>query len=184
MPQEIEVRFLKITPRQLAAKLEKMHAIDRGELLLDEVIFYDQAQTWRDEHKYVRLRKSGDTVTLTYKHNTAQTIDSMHEIEVEIDDFEAGIQIIEATGLLIVRRQQKKRHTYIFGDVTLDFDTWPGLPTYLELEGPDENSLRKAASSLGLDWKDVVTLDARSIIEQIYGIPVSTMTEFVFLTAQ
>jgi adenylate cyclase class 2 len=104
----------------------------------------------------------------------------MEEIEVEIDDFDAGKQIIEATGLQIVRRQQKRRHTYILGDVTLDFDTWPGLPTYLELEGPDENSLQKAASSLGLDWKDVVTLDARSIIEQIYGIPVRYMTEFVF----
>jgi adenylate cyclase class 2 len=180
MPQEIEVRFLKTTPKQLAEKLEKFHAVDKGEMLLEEVIFYDQDQKWRDEHKFVRIRKSGDTVTMTYKHNTGQTIDSMEEIEVQINDFSGGIQIIEATGLQIVRRQQKRRHTFIFGEVTLDFDTWPGLPTYLELEGPDENSLQKAASSLGLDWKDVVTLDARSIIEQIYGIPVRDMKEFVF----
>ncbi len=178
--QEIEVRFLKTTPKQLAEKLKKLHAIDKGEVVLEEVIFYDQARKWRDEHKFVRIRKSGDTVTMTYKHNTGQTIDSMKEIEVEIDDFDGGIQIIEATGLQIVRRQQKRRHTYILGDVVLDFDTWPRLPTYLELEGPSEKSLQNAASSLGLDWKDVVTLDARSIIEQIYGIPVSTMTEFVF----
>jgi len=180
MPQEIEVRFLKTTPKQLAEQLKKLGAIDKGEVVLEEVIFYNQSHTWRDEHKFVRLRKSGDTVTLTYKHNTGQTIDSMQEIEVEIDDFDAGIQIIEATGLQIVRRQQKRRYTFILGEVTLDFDTWPGLPTYLELEGPNEKSLQEAASSLGLDWKDVVTLDARSIIEQIYGIPVSAMTEFVF----
>lgn len=180
MPQEIEVRFLKTTPKQLAVKLQKLHAIDNGEELLDEIIFYDQDLKWRDEHKFVRLRKSGDAVTMTYKHNTGQTIDSMKEIEVQINDFSGGIQIIEATGLQIVRRQQKRRHTFILGDVTLDFDTWPGLPTYLELEGPNEKSLQEAASSLGLDWKDVVTLDARSVIEQIYGIPVSTMTEFVF----
>lgn len=180
MPQEIEVRFLKTTPKLLSEKLQKLHAIDRGEVLLEELIFYDQDLKWRDEHKFVRLRKSGDTVTMTYKHNTGQTIDSMEEIEVGIDDFDGGIQIIEATGLQIVRRQQKRRHTYILGDVTLDFDTWPGLPTYLELEGPNEKILQEAASSLGLDWKDVVTLDARTIIEQIYGIPVRNMTEFVF----
>ncbi len=180
MPQEIEVRFLKTTPKQLAVKLKKLRAIDKGEILLEEVIFYDQDQKWRDEHKFVRIRKSGDTVTMTYKHNTGQTIDSMEEIEVEIDDFDDGIQIIEATGLQIVRRQQKRRHTFILGEVTLDFDTWPGLATYLELEGPNEKSLQEAASSLGLDWKDVVTLDARSIIEQIYGVPVRDMTEFVF----
>lgn len=178
--KEIEVRFLKTTPKQLAEKLEKFHAVDKGEMLLEEVIFYDQDQKWKDEHKFVRIRKSGDTVTMTYKHNTGQTIDSMEEIEVEIDDFDDGIQIIEATGLQIVRRQQKRRHTFIFGEVTLDFDTWPGLPTYLELEGPNEKNLQAAVSSLGLDWKDVVTLDARSIIEQIYGVPVRDMKELVF----
>jgi hypothetical protein len=33
-----------------------------------------------------------------------------------------------------------------------DFDTWPGLPTFVEVEGPDENSVRRAAAAVGLGY--------------------------------
>ena len=38
------------------------------------------------------------------------------------------------------------------GEVVFDFDTWPGLPTFVEIEGSDEASVRKAAAALDLDY--------------------------------
>ena len=38
------------------------------------------------------------------------------------------------------------------GETAFDFDTWPGLPTFVEIEGPDEASVRQAAAALGLDY--------------------------------
>jgi hypothetical protein len=37
-------------------------------------------------------------------------------------------------------------------NVVFDFDTWPGLPTFVEIEGPAEASVRQAAATFGLDY--------------------------------
>ncbi|WP_433301100.1 hypothetical protein ACQP2F_05115 [Actinoplanes sp. CA-030573] len=36
--------------------------------------------------------------------------------------------------------------------MAFDLDTWPGLPTFLEVEGPDEAAVRGAAEALELDF--------------------------------
>jgi adenylate cyclase class 2 len=53
-----------------------------------------------------------------------------------------------------VRYQENYREEWRLGDLAFDFDTWPGLPTFLEIEGPDEASVRQAAARLGLDYAD------------------------------
>ena len=40
------------------------------------------------------------------------------------------------------------------GEVVFDFDTWPDLPTFVEIEGPDEASVRRAAAAVGLDYAE------------------------------
>ena len=39
-----------------------------------------------------------------------------------------------------------------WGEIAFDFDTWPGLPTFVEVEGPDEASVREAVGAVGLDY--------------------------------
>lgn len=34
---------------------------------------------------------------------------------------------------------------------TVDLDTWPDLPTFLEIEGDSEDAVRAAATRVGLD---------------------------------
>lgn len=38
------------------------------------------------------------------------------------------------------------------GGVTYDFDTWPDLPTFLEIEGSSEAAVKEAVAGLGLDY--------------------------------
>jgi len=40
------------------------------------------------------------------------------------------------------------------GDVAFDFATWPDPPTFLEFEGPDEQSVRQAAEKASLDYTE------------------------------
>ncbi|MCX4550015.1 MULTISPECIES: HD domain-containing protein [unclassified Streptomyces] len=40
------------------------------------------------------------------------------------------------------------------GEVAFEFDTWPDLPTFVEIEGPDEASVRQAAALLELDYTE------------------------------
>ena len=63
---------------------------------------------------------------------------------------------------------------------TIDIDTWPKIPPYVELEGESEVALKHVAQDLGLDWKNAVFENARVVIETRYNIPLSTLRWFTF----
>ena len=178
--KEIEVRFLEIDKEDLVKKLLALGAKDLGEVMLEEVIFYDQECKWRDENKFIRLRKSGEKIKITYKQNREQKIDSAVEIEFEVSDMKKAEALLEKTGLIGYRHQQKLRHIFELGDVTIDIDTWPRVPPYVELEGPSEEAIKETAQKLGLNWADVVLEDAGYVLDRKYGIPVTNMRWFTF----
>jgi adenylate cyclase class 2 len=179
--REIEVRFLEIDKDALLAKLRELGAEDLGEDLLDEKIIYDDGLTWRDSPgTFMRLRTRNGKTALSYKHRTAQTVDGTEEIEFEVSDPSAAEALLNRLGYHMYRTQQKKRHTFKLGEVTVDIDTWPRVPTYVELEGFSESALREAAEKLNLDWETVELRNPRKVIEEVYGISVGTMTWFTF----
>ncbi len=178
--QEIECRFLEIDKTALVKKLHDLGAEDKGEVMLEETIIYDPEFKWRDEQRFVRLRKQGDKIKLSYKEHQEHTVDGTYEIEFEISDYKKAELLFEKIGLKPYRHQQKYRHTFILNGVTFDIDTWPKIPSYVELEGYSEEELKKAAILVGYDWKDVEFHNARWVIENKYKIPVSTMQWFTF----
>ena len=178
--QEIECRFLEIDKNALVKKLIELGAHDEGEKMLEETIIYDPELKWQTSNKLIRLRKIGDKVKLTYKEHRKQAVDGAHEIEFGIDDMQKAEGLFESIGFKPFRHQQKRRHTLQLHGVTFDIDTWPKIPTYVELEGKTEGDLKKAAEAVGYDWKNVVFTDAAGIIEGKYNIPVRSMKWFTF----
>jgi adenylate cyclase class 2 len=179
--KEIEVRFLEIDKAALIAKLHNLGAHDEGEEMLEEIIFDNAERTWQAEgKKFVRIRTGKRGTSVAYKNHSASAIDGVEEVELRVDDAAVAEVFLTRVGLVACRRNQKLRHTFKLGDVTLDIDTWPRIPTYVELEGPSENALKLAAAQLGLDWKNVCHDNARIVIEGRYGIPVGKMTWFTF----
>ncbi len=177
---ETEVRFLEVDKDALVKKLTSLGATDRGEVLLEEVIIYDKDIKWRDEKRFIKIRKSDDVTTLTYKRHLPRAVDGAEEIELKIDDADQAIAFLEKLGFVAFRHQQKFRHTFILKEVTFDIDTWPKVPTYVELEGPTMEALKDAAQSVGFNWKDVTYEDPRFVIEEIYHIPVGSLHWFTF----
>lgn len=180
MTNEIEARFLNIDKQSLINKLLVNNALDKGDALLSEVIFYDQENKWSTEGRFVRIRSASNDTKLTYKHNIAQSIDSATEIEFTIPDANLAEQFLVSIGLVAFRHQEKQRHTFELNGVTIDIDTWPNIPTYVELEGPSEEAIRSVAEVLGFDWNDAVYDDARTIIQDHYNIPMGSMRWFTF----
>lgn len=178
--KEIEVRFLEINKQDLLDKLLKLGAKDLGEVMLEEVIVYDKDLEWLNHKRLIRLRKNGDKISLTYKQHFPDPKEPADEVELKIDNLDQAIIFLEKIGFVAYRRQQKYRHTVKLGDVTLDFDTWPKIPTYVELEGPSVEALKSTAEKLGLDWPKAVYDDARMVIENIYKIPLGKMKWFTF----
>lgn len=179
--REIEVRFLEVDREVLIEKLKALGAEDLGEYMLEERIIYDEALTWRDGvHKILRLRTSNGKTQLTYKHRTEITAEGTEEVEFEVSDPAAAEVLLERLGYVAYRHQQKKRHSFHLGDVVIDIDTWPKVPTYVELEGPSEAALKEAAKLLDLEWDTVELRSPRTVIEEVYMIPVGNMRWFTF----
>lgn len=179
--REIEVKFLEIDKSKLIAKLNSLGAEDKGESHVAEMIFYDKDMKWRDEkNKFLRLRKTKDDSTLTYKHQLADTVDGTLELEVKVSDYDTTKEILVASGLVLYRHQEKIRHKFLIDDIVVDIDTWPKVPTYAELEGPSEKSLQVVASKLEFEWNKAEFGTARFVIEKHYGIPVSNLKYFTF----
>lgn len=86
--KEIECRFLEIDKNDLVKKLLALGANDLGEKMLEETIIYDKEATWKASNKFIRLRKVGDKIKLSYKEHREHSVDGAYEIGFGVDDFE------------------------------------------------------------------------------------------------
>jgi adenylate cyclase class 2 len=155
MTPEFEARFLAVDTDAITARLR-----DRGatctmpQTLMRRVVLRNQDIS--DRGGWLRLREQGDKTLLTYKQvndtDGGSGIDSILEAEVEVADFHATQHLLEAMAFTTLRYQENYREEWQLDDVTYDLDTWPDLPTYLEIEGTDETAVRAAAAILGLDY--------------------------------
>ncbi|MGW2858332.1 class IV adenylate cyclase [Streptomyces sp. NPDC001205] len=151
MKHEYEAKFLNIDVTDLQTKLTAIGATRASpRTLLTRKIFESDAL---DGGTWVRLRDEGIRSTLTLKKVTDATrIDGTTEIETEVTDLHAMADILRHVGLREVRYQENYREEWRLGEVAFDIDTWPDLPTFVEIEGPDEASVRQAAALLELDY--------------------------------
>ena len=61
----------------------------------------------------------------------------------------------------------------------LDIDTWPGIPTYVEVEGKSETDLENILNKLDYSMKDTVSCTADEIYEK-YGLSMFDSREIKF----
>jgi len=148
---EYEAKFLSVDVAGLQAKLTALGAVRAfPRTLLTRTIFENDAL---EGGAWLRLRDEGARCTLTLKQVTVSSrIDGTTEIETEVSDLRAMSQILRRLNLREVRYQENYREEWCLGEVVFDFDTWPDLPTFVETEGPDEASVRRAAAAAGLDY--------------------------------
>ncbi len=171
---------MEINVPALKARLKELGATDHGEDPLKEIIFEDARGSFALEYKLLRLRQTNKGAVLTYKDQKVRTIDGTIEIETKVGDAQKTQQLLEALGFIAFRQQEKRRHSYTLGPVTVEIDTWPKIPPYVELEGERESELQEAAEKLGLDWSKADTTSARAVIEEHYNIPITKLRYFTF----
>lgn len=176
MKTEYEVRILEINEKVLIQKLEELGATKIGEYNQKRYV-YDLKPA--SPQKWIRLRTNGKTTTLTYKNIETNKIDGTKELEIEVSDFEATNTMLEILGYQNKGYQENKRIQYRLNGVEIDIDTWPLIPTYVEIEGKDEQSVLKMIKILGLNNEKVTTLDVQSVYMQ-YGIDIEKKKDLRF----
>ena len=76
--------------------------------------------------------------------------------------------------------QENKRVRYILDGVEIDIDTWPMIPTYMEIEAESEERVKEVEKLLEVDPSKVTALNCEDIYIDIYGIDVESIKELKF----
>lgn len=153
MQTEIEAKWLDVDKDELRVKLKKVGAelVQRERLMVRSV--YDFADKSLEAKKgWVRVRDEADKVTLSYKQLNDRTVHGTKEVNVVVDSFEATCDFLEAIGMERRAYQETKRESWRIGDTEIELDTWPWIPSFVEIEAPNEEELKETAQQLGLDY--------------------------------
>lgn len=165
---EYEVKILEIDVKAWIEYLESHGAIKKGEWLQRRKI-YDFKPV--HPHKWLRLRTNGEETTLTIKEILDKTkVGGVREVEIMVSDFDKTSQILEELGFSPRSFQENRRTRYIYQGVEFDFDEWPLLPTYLEIEGTSQEEVMQILKEIPLDQSRMTTFDVDSIYLEEYGI--------------
>lgn len=169
MHTEYEVRVLDINKDNLIKKLEELGATKIADFEYKRRVFNFNPPT---DTKWIRLRTDGNKTTLTIKKLESLEIDGTKEMEIEVSSFEETNRILEELGYKAHTYQQNRRTRYVLNDVELDIDTWPYIPTYLEIEGKDEKSVKDMIKLLDVDESKVTSIDVQSVFKEFYKIDI------------
>ncbi len=165
MNLEIEATFLEINKDELRSKLRAAGAkLVRPEILMRRVVFDIS------KHAFARVRDEGDRIVLTYKNHHDNTLTGTEELNVEVSDYEQTIAILKACGLHAKSDEDSYRESWKLGNVEIDIDTWPWIPSYVEIEGETTSDVEAAASKLGFDMKDAVIGSVDEVYKLYYDV--------------
>ena len=165
MNLEIEATFLEIDKAELRAKLEAIGArLVRPEILMRRIVFDIS------KHAFARVRDEGDRIMLTYKNHHDNTLTGTEEINVEVSDYDNTIAILKACGLHAKSDEDSYRESWRLDEVEIDIDTWPWIPSYVEIEGPSPEKVQAVAAKLGFDMKDAIIGSVDEVYKLYYDV--------------
>ena len=132
--------------------------------------------------KWIRVRQTNKLTTIAVKHILAPNetnIQQTQETEIEVPSISEANNLLEALGYSYKSYQEKERITYMLDGYELDIDTWPGIPTYVEIEGKSEKDLINILNKLGYTIEDTISCTADEIYER-YGLSMFNKREIKF----
>jgi adenylate cyclase class 2 len=176
VPIEHEAKILDIDPGTMAQLILDKGGQRLGKRFMRRYV-YDIIPG--DRSKWIRLRDTGDETTLTVKQITSDAIDGTHEIEVAVDDFNATNALLEVLGFTAKSYQETKRTSFILDGAQVEIDTWPQIPSYVEIEAGSKDEVIRVAALLGYTEADLTGENTIKIYAR-YGIDLDTIPELRF----
>lgn len=151
--REIEVKFCVKGLAQIRVRLELL----RAELVQARIHEYNlrfdtPGGQLTQQSIILRLRRDA-ACHLTYKAGNTflEGVSQRREIEFEVSDFEAARVFLEALGYQVNMVYEKYRAVYRLEGVLITLDEIP-FGSFIEIEGPDGDSIRETSQKLGLTW--------------------------------
>lgn len=172
MKTEIEAKFLNIDVKDLREKLKKIGAVMKySERLMKRKVFDYSDGRLKKEGAWIRVRDEGDgQITLSYKKLIDRSLHGTKEITLDVSDFETMCDFLQACGFDSKSYQETKREKWTLGDSEITIDTWPWIPTFVEIESENEEEIRKVTDILGFDWSKALHGSVETAYQDIFDV--------------
>ena len=166
MNNEIEAKFLDIDKAAIRRKLKKAGAqLLKPEIKMRRTVFDT------GPNSFARVRDEGDKIVMTYKNFIDEdSIMGCKEVNLTVNDYDGAVKFLKACGLESKASQETFRETWCLDNVDITIDTWPWIPTYIEVEGESEEAVWSVVEQLGLKKEDAEFGAVDKIYQHYYGV--------------
>lgn len=170
MQPEIEAKWLNIDPTLFREQLRAAGAeLVQPERQMTRATF-DLPESSRMRGRWARVRDEGDKITMSYKQVDDRGVRGTKEINLVIDDFQKGCDFLVTLGLLQKSYQETKRESWLLDGAEVEVDTWPWVPTFVEVEAGSEDVLRAVAAKLDLDLARALHGSVEPVYQAVYDV--------------
>lgn len=157
MPIEIEAKLKVDDLEAVRALLHSSGAVPIGRFFETNIFFDTPERKLLNSDAGLRLRIDRDlqsnnsTYILTHKGPRLHgPLKSRQETELAVADPDAAVALLEQLGFVRLVSFEKKRESWRLADCRVELDEVPHLGTFVEVEGPSEDSVLKVRQTLKL----------------------------------
>jgi adenylate cyclase class 2 len=171
METEIEAKFLEINKKEIRKKLKTIGAKRiHPEVLMKRKCFDYPDRRLYKKGAWIRVRDEDNKITLSYKQLLNRTIYGTKEITVEVGDFEKMCYLFLLLGFQEKTYQETKREKWIYKKTEITIDTWPWIPSFLEIEGSNKKIVKSISQKLNMDWKNVLHGSVETAYQKYFNV--------------
>lgn len=176
---EKEIKILEINKEEIVEKLLEMWAEKTFEGFVHDIYydFPDDAPKNKMEAngRMFRLRQKGEEHIYTIKNKRKKIkkkegVVAKDEHETPISNIESFAKVLEKYGMNKIREKKKHRVSYALDGMEFDFDIYENIPEFLEIEGPDGDTIQSWVKKLGLEEYEQMLWGSRKIFKH-YWVP-------------
>lgn len=178
MQTEFEATFPNIVKADIRQKLKSIGAeLKRPEFMQRRSVFM-LPKGHEIENGWLRVRDEADKITMTLKVvKNGGTIDEQKEVEIVIDDYKQGAELLRMIGCEEKAYQETKRELWLLDGVEITIDEWPFLEPLVEIEGSSEDKVRDVAEKLGFDFTQAYFGSVDGLYSKKYNISTKRINE-------
>lgn len=158
MTKEIEIKVIEINKKEIIKKLNLLNAKKIGEYEVESVFFDDIKKSFSKKKHLIRLRKKNDLAFFTFKGKEKKGFARIaDELEFGVSDFKKAKLFMKKIGFIPREVQKKYRTSFKLKNSLIEIDEYKDIPTFLEIESPNEKEIKEIVKLLGIDKNKVKT---------------------------
>lgn len=177
MQIEYEATFINIDKDEIRARLKTVGATLVKPEFLQKRIVFELPSGHEIPGGWLRVRDESDKITMSLKIVNGDKIEDQKEICLKIDNYNEGVNFLEAIGAERKAYQESRRELWILDNTEITIDEWPYLEPYVEVEGVSEEIVKSVSEKIGFNYQDALFCSVDILYNKKYGTPLDVINK-------